>query len=174
MINRGYKINFKDKSILEECEGKIRRFGKNKRKDIFVSSNVNCHDFYYLLADKYQIEYISYWLIINSLDSQMLKNMYRHIWIKWHDYADSICKFINDNDDLEFNSSEEHDNMEDFIELIHSIIGHKFKYEPEVIDNIYNIEKLRTKILDSFTKFAKKKQIYANFILMELQNYFMT
>jgi hypothetical protein len=63
--------------------------------------------------------------------------------------------------------------MEDFIELIHSIIGQNFKYEPEVIDNIYNIDKLRTKILNCFTRFAKKKKIYANFILMELQNYFM-
>lgn len=171
MVNRGHKMNLKDKQKLEQCENKIQRYGK--RKDIFVSDNIDCHNFYCLLADKYNIDYISYLLIFNSLDTQLLKNMYRHVWVQWHELSDSVCKFIDENDDLEFNNSEEHDNVEDLIELIHYTLGHKFKYNPEHIDDIYDNNKVRIKILDSFYRFCKKRELYANFVLKTMQQYFM-
>ena len=171
MVNRGYKMNLQEKNKLEQCEDKIQRYGK--RKDIFVSDNIDCHDFYCLLADKYDIDYISYRLILNSLDPQLLKNMYRFVWVQWQELSDSLYRFIEETDDLEFNTNDEHDNIEDFIEMIYSIIGHKFRYKPEQIDDIYDIEKLRVKILDSFNRFCKKKRIHVNFVLQTIQKYFM-
>lgn len=163
MTKRGFNINLNEKLILERCEGKIQKYG-SKRKDILNSNNVDCHDFYYLLADKYSLNYISYKLILGSLDKQILKNLYRHIWIKWSELKDSAHKYIDDND-----IEQESDII---IELIDAVINNRFKYKPEHIDEIYDNTKLLNKILDSFYRFSKKKKIYANFILYHFQHYF--
>jgi len=164
MVNRGYKINLKNKLILENCEGNVQKYG-NKRKDIFGSRNVNCHDFYYLLADKYQLNYIYYLLILDSLSNQALKNVYRYLWVKWEELSNTLYKqYENDIfDDVD----------EDIFITVQSIICHDFKYVPEDIDEIYDNTKLKLKILDSFNKFSRKKKLYANFILIQLQNYFI-
>jgi len=164
MVNRGHKINLQDKLILEKCEGTVQKCG-SKRKDIFGSQNIDCHDFYYLLADKYKLNYIYYRLILNSLTRQNLKNMYRYVWVKWEELSDTLYKHY-ENDDFK-------DMDEDVIDLIQSIICHEFTYSPEYIDNIYNINKLKLKTLDSFNKFGKKKNIYINFILIQLHKYFI-
>lgn len=167
MVNRGYKMNLQDRNQLKQCEEKIQRY--NSRKDIFVLDNIDCHDFYFLLADKYNIDYISYRLILNSLDAQLLRNMYRYVWVQWQELADSLYDFIENVDNLEFC---EDNNVEDSVEIIYLIIGHNFKYKPEQIDNIYNAKKLRTKILSSFNKFCRKR-IHVNFVLLTIQKYFM-
>lgn len=164
MSTRGFKLDLIEKKMLEQCEGKIQRYG-SKRKDIFVSNNIDCHDFFYLLADKYNMNYISYKLVLNSLDNQTLKNLYRFVWVEWQEALNTICNYLNENSNI--------DDNDEIIELVNSFIGHDFKYNPEQIDNIYNTDKLRRKVLDGFNKFSKKKQLYANFILQQIQNYFL-
>lgn len=168
MTKRGFNINLLEKSILEQCEGKVLKYG-SKRKDIFGTNNINCHDFYYLLADKYGMNYISYKLILSSLDAQTLKNLYQHIWVKWEELSNSVHNFLDDHDINEINK----DDQERFIDLMNCVIENQYKYTPAQIDAIYNKDKLLCKILDSFYKFGKKKKMYAIFILQQFQNYFI-
>lgn len=163
MVKRGHKINFQDKLILEKCEETIQKCN-TQRKIIFNSYNINCHDFYYLLADKYNLNYINYRLVINSLSQQILKNIYRYIWVQWEELRTMLYKHYE---------NEDFDTLDnDKFKLVQAIICHQFKHTPEYIDDIFD-DKLRVKILDSFNKFSRKKQLYANFILTELQNYFI-
>ena len=165
MVKQGYKINIEDKTVLETCEGNVQKYG-SKRKDIFGNQNIDCHDFYFLLADKYNLDYIKYKLVISSLSAQTLKNLYRHVWVQWEQLKDNVYTYCDENelDDLDEKS----------VKLIKYIIDYNFKYPPEHIDDIYNKNRILIKILDSFYSFAKKKEIYVNFILTTIYQYFST
>ena len=139
LIKRGYPIDYRQKILLEKCEDIINKTNCD-RQEVLHSHDIICHKFFLLIANT--TNYIPYYLLLNYLDRQTLKNLYCFVYTNWNIISDGKDK-------------------------VH------FKYDIEYVDEIFNPDKLKTKIFDSLYRFSKKGDKYQEFILHNIYQYFL-
>lgn len=161
MVDRGHKMNLTEKSKLENFNLLSTTRGVNL-KLIFDENNFACNSFFIIMHEKYDIDYIKYKLIFDSIlqTPHIMKNLYRYVWRHYQEIRSHIHHLKQTPD-------------KKYEKIISWIMENDFKYSPEIVEDIYNTTKLQKKILDSFYMFSKNNIWAINFILSHVQKYFI-
>lgn len=159
MIDRGHKINVNERKILESYDTLSKTRGVIL-KTVFDENNFACNNFFIIMHEKYDIDYIKYKLIFDSIlqTPHIMKNLYRYVWRHYQEIKSSV---------YHINNANKHE------KILLWIIENDFKCLPEVIDDTYNPVKLQKKILDSFYTFSKSNVWGMHFILCHVHKYFL-
>ena len=96
---RGFIFDNEIKKKLYKLEKKHKK-DKIPRKDLFSEFEINNEIINLInlfnILDDYNINYINYILIFNSLCEQKLKNFYRYIMIKWNKVKNNLKDIYNE------------------------------------------------------------------------------
>ncbi len=162
MIDRGHKIDINEKSTLDNFN-LILKTRSVSLKTVFEENSFVCNNFFIIMHEKYDIDYIKYKLIFDSIlqTPHITKNLYRYVWRHYQEIKSQIHHLKQPPKDPKHEK------------LITWIIENDFKYPPELIEDIYNSTKLQKKILDSFFTFSKNNNWAINFVLSHMHKYFL-
>lgn len=123
-----------------------------------ISSDISNLIELFEILDDYNINYINYVIIYNSLNTQQLKNFYRYLMIKWYKVKNNLNELHNN---------------DNFMEKINNF---EFKDIISNINNSNNYENINEMILNKIKDFIhidnnKFPNIYIIFFVNTLQEY---
>lgn len=153
----GYEFNSINSKILYQIENIYKKNGKNRleiAKEFKLDKNIIEMIEIFSILDRYNINYINYIIIMNSINTRILFNLYRFIMVKWNK---AITK-LNKN----------YEKTQDKMKAINN-----FRFSP--IKNIED-DKLFEEILRRFKNFVfldggKFPNIYILFLVNNIQEY---